>query len=187
MRVALLCCWLDCDSSLAGASLVIRVCRDGSDLQEKETMSEQNKNKSGEFWNRVCANACKHPNLVISPPPPRRSAMSRPSSACVRTPPLVVMVTSLLPTSQVILRPPANKNSAMGDLRGKPDLAPPYLPPVLPTLQKSSNHTKHTDIWKETLANLLGNAEKLENTYRAIMSRQVSVSSRWTVFSPSSA
>lgn len=33
----------------------------------------------------------------------------------------------------------------------------------------------------------MGSAEKLENTYRAIMSRQVSVSSRWTVFSPSSA
>lgn len=40
---------------------------------------------------------------------------------------------------------------------------------------------KHTD------NNLLGRAEKLEKTYRAIMSRQVSVSSRWTVFSPSSA
>lgn len=34
VRVALFCCWLDCDSSLAGASLVIRVCRDGSDLQQ---------------------------------------------------------------------------------------------------------------------------------------------------------
>lgn len=55
--------------------------------------------------------------LVISPPPPSRSAMSRPRSACVLTPPLVVMVTSLLPTSQVILRPPAKRNSAMGDLR----------------------------------------------------------------------
>lgn len=39
----------------------------------------------------------------------------------------------------------------------------------------------------EVLAHLLGSAEKLEKTYRAIMSRQVSVSSRWTVFSPSSA
>lgn len=36
MRVALLCCWLDCDSSLAGASLVILVCSDGSDLQDQE-------------------------------------------------------------------------------------------------------------------------------------------------------
>lgn len=35
MRVALLCCWLVCDSSLAGASLVIRVWSDGSDLQEE--------------------------------------------------------------------------------------------------------------------------------------------------------
>lgn len=59
----------------------------------------------------------KVPHLVISPPPPRRSAMSKPSSACVLTPPLVVIVTSLLPTSQVILRPPAKRNSAMGDLR----------------------------------------------------------------------
>lgn len=33
MRVTLFCCWLDWDSSLAGASLVIRVCSDGSDLQ----------------------------------------------------------------------------------------------------------------------------------------------------------
>lgn len=40
---------------------------------------------------------------------------------------------------------------------------------------------------KQVLVNLFGSAEKLENTYRAIMSRQVSVSSRWTVFSPSSA
>lgn len=32
VRVALLCCWLDWDSSLAGASLVSRVCSDGSDL-----------------------------------------------------------------------------------------------------------------------------------------------------------
>lgn len=37
------------------------------------------------------------------------------------------------------------------------------------------------------VVNLLGRAEKLEKTYRAIMSRHVSVSSRWTVFSPSSA
>jgi len=59
--------------------------------------------------------ACSH--LVISPPPPRRSAMSRPSSACALIPPPVVMVTSLLPTSQVIVRPPARRNSAMGDLR----------------------------------------------------------------------
>lgn len=36
MRVALLCCWLDCDSSFAGASLVIRVCSDGSDLQNQD-------------------------------------------------------------------------------------------------------------------------------------------------------
>lgn len=36
MRVALLCCWLDCDSSLAGASLVILVCSDGSDLQDQQ-------------------------------------------------------------------------------------------------------------------------------------------------------
>ena len=36
-------------------------------------------------------------------------------------------------------------------------------------------------------AYLLGRAEKLEKTYRAIMSRQVSVNSRWTVFNPSSA
>lgn len=35
MRVALLCCWLDCDSSLAGASLVSLVCNDGSDLQDR--------------------------------------------------------------------------------------------------------------------------------------------------------
>lgn len=34
-RMRLLCCWLDCDSSLAGASLVIRVCSDGSDLQDQ--------------------------------------------------------------------------------------------------------------------------------------------------------
>lgn len=33
MRVTLFCCWLDCDSSLAGASFVMRVCKDGSDLQ----------------------------------------------------------------------------------------------------------------------------------------------------------
>lgn len=33
----------------------------------------------------------------------------------------------------------------------------------------------------------MGSAEKLEKTYRAIMSRQVSVSSRWTVLSASSA
>lgn len=56
-------------------------------------------------------------HLVISPPPPRRSDMSSPSNACVFMPPLVVIVTSLLPTNQVILRPPANRNSAMGDLR----------------------------------------------------------------------
>lgn len=60
-------------------------------------------------------------HLVISPPPLRRSDMSIPSKACVLTPPLVVMVTSLLPTSQVILRPPAKRNSAMGDLRGQPE------------------------------------------------------------------
>lgn len=36
MRVALFCCWLDCDSSLAGASFVIRVCNDGSDLQDRD-------------------------------------------------------------------------------------------------------------------------------------------------------
>lgn len=40
---------------------------------------------------------------------------------------------------------------------------------------------------KNQVVNLLGRAEKLEKTYRAIMSRHVSVSSRWTVFSPSSA
>lgn len=36
MRVARLCCWLDCDSSLAGASLVILVCNDGSDLRDRK-------------------------------------------------------------------------------------------------------------------------------------------------------
>lgn len=61
--------------------------------------------------------ASMHHLVNSPPPPPRRSAMSRPSSACVLTPPLVVMVTNLLPTNQVILRPPANRNSAMGDLR----------------------------------------------------------------------
>lgn len=49
------------------------------------------------------------------------------------------------------------------------------------TIVRCSLPHKHTD------NNLLGRAEKLEKTYRAIMSRQVSVSSRWTVFSPSSA
>lgn len=37
------------------------------------------------------------------------------------------------------------------------------------------------------MVNLFGRAEKLEKTYRAIISRHVSVSSKWTVFSPSSA
>lgn len=60
-------------------------------------------------------------HLVISPPPPppKRSATSRPSRAWVLTPPLVVMVTNLLPTNHVILRPPAKRNSAMGDLEGQ--------------------------------------------------------------------
>lgn len=40
MRVALLCCWLDWDSSLAGASLVIRVCSDGSDLHDRDRESQ---------------------------------------------------------------------------------------------------------------------------------------------------
>lgn len=75
-----------------------------------------NKNLWGIFCHFLCVCVL---HLVISPPPPRRSAMSRPSSACVLTPPLVVMVTSLFPTSQVILRPPANRNSAIGDLRGQ--------------------------------------------------------------------
>ncbi len=69
-------------------------------------------------------------HLVISPPPPSRSAMSRPRSACVLTPPLVVMVTSLLPTNQVILRPPAKRNSAMGDLRGQKRLKSWPLDPL---------------------------------------------------------
>lgn len=77
---------------------------------------KQNTSKIKTIW-RVFLYCCT--NLVISPPPPSRSAMSRPSSACDRTPPLVVMVTSLLPTSQVILRPPANRNSAIGDLGGR--------------------------------------------------------------------
>lgn len=49
VRVALFCCWLDCDSSLAGASLVIRVCSDGSDLQQagklKHRLQKKNKEK----------------------------------------------------------------------------------------------------------------------------------------------
>lgn len=40
---------------------------------------------------------------------------------------------------------------------------------------------------KRQVVNLFGRAEKLEKTYRAIISRHVSVSSKWTVFSPSSA
>lgn len=41
MRVARFCCWLDCDSSLAGASLVILVCSDGSDLSQRKEESEK--------------------------------------------------------------------------------------------------------------------------------------------------
>ncbi len=139
----------------------------------------------------MCVCVCVSvPHLVISPPPPSRSAMSRPSSACVLTPPLVVMVTSLLPTSQVILRPPAKRNSAMGDLRGHMRSKSRTPQPLAILFKKTSallsaNHHANTLIKDQV--NLLGRAEKLENTYRAIMSRQVSVSSRWTVFSPSSA
>ena len=43
MRVARFCCWLDCDSSLAGASLVMRVCSDGSDLQHPEKLEHRPK------------------------------------------------------------------------------------------------------------------------------------------------
>lgn len=50
MRAALLCCWLDCDSNLAGASLVIRVCSDGSDLREQESNIIANNTK----WLQAC-------------------------------------------------------------------------------------------------------------------------------------
>ena len=80
-------------------------------------------------------------HLVISPPPPSRSAMSRPSNACVLTPPLVVMVTSLLPTSQVILRPPAKRNSAMGDLRRQILSIPEKTSPQPPNALIKGNKT----------------------------------------------
>lgn len=171
--------------------------------------------QSGEKWwtNQIKAFFCKLSlcvtvlHLVISPPPPSRSATSRPSSACVLTPPLVVIVTSLLPTSQVILRPPAKRNSAMGDLRGQKQARSWLLcmysfsctyPGSGMTATAYSWHktiivpTATQTYWliknkKNQVVNLLGRAEKLEKTYRAIMSRHVSVSSRWTVFSPSSA
>lgn len=45
-----------------------------------------------------------------------RSPESRPSKDLVPVPTLVVMVTSLLPTSHVFVLPPANRNSPTGDL-----------------------------------------------------------------------
>lgn len=87
-------------------------------------------------------------HLVISPPPPSRSAMSSPSSACVLTPPLVVMVTSLLPTSQVILRPPAKRNSAMGDLKGQKKVR--FMTATASfTIVKCQPTHKHTDLKKK--------------------------------------
>lgn len=45
------------------------------------------------------------------------SPESKPSKDLVPVPTLVVIVTSLLPTSQVFVLPPANRNSPTGDLK----------------------------------------------------------------------
>lgn len=89
------------------------------------------------------------PGSELDAEPPCRSPESRPSNDRVPVPTLVVTVTSLFPTSHVLVLPPARRNSPTGDL--------------------------------------LGTAVKLENTYRAIMSRHVSVSSKWRFFRLSSA
>lgn len=139
-------------------------------------------------------------HLVISPPPPppKRSATSRPSRAWVLTPPLVVMVTNLLPTNHVILRPPAKRNSAMGDLEGQKKAWNGHATTAIYTIYsciylgsvKTMTVTINTVLYfqeKKQVGNLFGRAEKLEKTYLAIISRHVSVSSKWTVFRPSSA
>ena len=51
--------------------------------------------------------------------PPWSSPESRPSSDRVPVPTLVVTVTSLFPTSQVLVLPPARRNSPTGDLKAQ--------------------------------------------------------------------
>ncbi|KAB1251953.1 hypothetical protein Cadr_000030826 [Camelus dromedarius] len=58
---------------------------------------------------------CNHLNSG----PPCSSPESRPSSDRVPVPTLVVTVTSLFPTSQVLVLPPARRNSPTGDLKAQ--------------------------------------------------------------------
>lgn len=145
--------------------------------------------------------------------PPCRSPESRPSNDRVPVPTLVVTVTSLFPTSQVLVLPPARRNSPTGDLReqecpppacmcrskGTPNRESQLLKASRTSGAQSSCHLGHRSATEEQAdhcpahpqscrsSHLLGTAVKLENTYRAIMSRHVSVSSKWRFFKLSSA
>lgn len=59
--------------------------------------------------------------------PPCSSPESRPSSDRVPVPTLVVTVTSLFPTSQVLVLPPARRNSPTGDLKAQSQSTPHWV------------------------------------------------------------
>lgn len=130
---------------------------------------------------------------------------------------------SLFPTSQVLVLPPARRNSPTGDLKaqewrpccwttggaleGRPQSRRAALPGP-PRRKETAGHTcchhfdqvqsldraaagswpdAHPALTQEPGPHLFGTAVKLENTYLAIISRHVSVSSKWRFFKLSSA
>ena len=82
-----------------GSDGLTRSCRRGLRMEARQTEAES----SGH----------------LNSGPPCSSPESRPSSDRVPVPTLVVTVTSLFPTSQVLVLPPARRNSPTGDLKAQ--------------------------------------------------------------------
>lgn len=104
------------DSSLAGASLVCLTCTPGSELRTEGSTQSMTEVPGPRIATvKACwAGGGRHSHLNSGLP--CSSPESKPSSDRVPVPTLVVTVTSLFPTSQVLVLPPARRNSPTGDL-----------------------------------------------------------------------
>lgn len=107
------------DSSLAGASLVCLTCTPASVLRTEGSVQSVTKVPGPRTATAKDCRAGDRRRRHLNSGPPCSSPESKPSSDRVPVPTLVVTVTSLFPTSQVLVLPPARRNSPTGDLRGQ--------------------------------------------------------------------
>ena len=120
------------DSSLAGASFVCLMCVLRSELRTEGSVQSVTRAPhglqagrapshgglgSGQPLSRLSRQGVGRSHL--SSGLPCSSPESRPSSDRVPVPTLVVTVISLFPTSQVLVLPPARRNSPTGDLKAQ--------------------------------------------------------------------